>query len=49
MCSFIVFMPSVRMCNVNGHENKENPLNEKVCPNKEASLWKMKFSTCIQM
>ena len=33
MCSFIVLMPSVRFYNVNSHENKEKPLNEKVCPN----------------
>jgi len=33
MCSFIVLMPSVRIYNVNSHENKENALNEKVCPN----------------
>ena len=33
MCSFIVLMPSVRIYNVNSHENKENTLNEKVCPN----------------
>ena len=33
MCSFIVLIPSVRIHNVNGDENKENTLNEKVCPN----------------
>ena len=26
-------MPSVRMYNVNSHENKEKPLHEKVCQN----------------
>ena len=29
----LVLMPSVRIYNVNSHENKENALNEKVCPN----------------
>ena len=33
MCSFIVLMPSVRIYNVNSRENKEKPLNEKMCPN----------------
>uniref|UniRef100_A0A672YUR6 Leucine rich repeat containing 69 n=1 Tax=Sphaeramia orbicularis TaxID=375764 RepID=A0A672YUR6_9TELE len=33
MCSFIVLMPSVRIYNENSHENKENAMNEKVCPN----------------
>ena len=33
VCSFIVLMPSVRIYNVNSHENKEKTLNEKVCPN----------------
>ena len=30
---FIVLMPSVRIYNVNSHENKEETLNERVCPN----------------
>ena len=29
----IVVMSSVRIYNVNSHENKGKPLNEKVCPN----------------
>ena len=26
-------MPSVKIYNIDGNENKEKPLNEKVCPN----------------
>ena len=33
MCLFVVVMPSIRIHNVNCHENKENTLNEKVSPN----------------
>ena len=32
MHSFIVLMLSVRIYNVNSHENKEKTLNEKMCP-----------------
>ena len=33
MCSFIVLMASVRIYNVNSHENEGKALNEKVCLN----------------
>ena len=33
MCSVIVLMSSLLFYNVENRKNKENPLNEEVCPN----------------
>ena len=43
MCSFIVLMSSILICNVEKYLNKEKPLNEKVCPN----FWQDELSKCL--
>ena len=43
MCSFIVLMPSVRIYNINSHENEGKTLNEKVCLN----VWPVLYVTLL--